>query len=54
MRFEVGAILIVAGHRVLHGREAIEPTGKRHLQNTYYEVDNVKNHLLVLKRKNAY
>ena len=54
MRLEGGEILLVAGRRVLDGREAFEPTGKRHLQDGYFEVDNVKNHLLVLQRKNAY
>ncbi len=53
MRLEGGEILLVAGHCVLHGREAFEPMGKRHLQDAYYEFDNVKNHLLVLHRKHV-
>ena len=42
-------ILIVAAHRVLHGREAFDPTGRRHLQDAYFEFDNVINHLVVLR-----
>ncbi len=48
-----GDILLVAAHRVLHGREAFAPTGRRHLQDAYFELDNVRNHLVVLKRKGA-
>jgi gamma-butyrobetaine dioxygenase len=47
---EGGEILIVAAHRVLHGREAFEATGPRHLQDAYFELDNVRNHLFVLRR----
>ena len=50
-RLEGGDILVVAAHRVLHGREAFEATGRRHLQDAYFEHDNVRNHLDVLKRK---
>ena len=50
-RLEGGDILIVAAHRVLHGREAFEATGRRHLQDAYFEHDNVRNHLDVLERK---
>ena len=50
-RLEGGDILVVAAHRVLHGREAFEPTGRRHLQDAYFELDNVRNHLVVLERK---
>lgn len=46
-----GEILIVAAHRVLHGREGFEPTARRHLQDAYFELDNVRNHLVVLRRK---
>jgi len=52
-RLEGGDILIVAAHRVLHGREAFEATGRRHLQDAYFEHDNVRNHLDVLERKGA-
>jgi gamma-butyrobetaine dioxygenase len=48
-----GEILIVAAHRVLHGRKAFEPTGRRHLQDAYFELDHVQNHLVVLQRKGA-
>lgn len=50
-RLDSGEMLIVAAHRVLHGREAFEPAGRRHLQDAYFELDNVRNHLVVLQRK---
>jgi gamma-butyrobetaine dioxygenase len=50
-RLHGGEILIVAAHRVLHGREAFEETGRRHLQDAYFEFDNVRNHLTVLRHK---
>ena len=50
-RLNGGEILVVAAHRVLHGRQAFEPVGRRHLQDAYFEFDNVKNHLVVLRRK---
>ena len=50
-RLEAGQVLVVASHRVLHAREAFEPTGRRHLQDAYFEYDNVQNHLVVLRRK---
>ena len=50
-RLDSGDVLIVAAHRVLHGREAFEAAGRRHLQDAYFELDNVRNHLVVLKRK---
>jgi len=46
-----GEILIVASHRVLHGREAFEAMGRRHLQDAYFEFDNIRNHLVVLQRR---
>lgn len=46
-----GEILVVAAHRVLHGRQAFEANGRRHLQDAYFELDNVRNHLHVLRRK---
>ena len=49
-RLNGGEILLVAGHRVLHAREAFEPTGRRHLQDAYFEHDNIRNHLAVLAR----
>ncbi|MBU2676067.1 MAG: TauD/TfdA family dioxygenase [Gammaproteobacteria bacterium] len=50
-RLRGGEILIVAAHRVLHGREAFEASGRRHLQDAYFEFDNVLNHLIVLRHK---
>lgn len=49
-RLNGGEILVVAAHRVLHGRHAFEPVGRRHLQDAYFELDNVKNQLVVLRR----
>lgn len=49
-RLEGGQILIVASHRVLHGREAIDDDGYRHLQDAYFEHDNVRNMLTILAR----
>ena len=53
-RLHGGDILVVAAHRVLHGREAFESSGKRHLQDAYFELDNVRNHLVVLNRKRTH
>lgn len=50
-RLEGGQILLAAGHRVLHGREAFQLTGRRRLQDAYYEHDNIRNQLVVLKRR---
>lgn len=52
-RLAGGEILVLAAHRILHGREAFEPSGRRHLQDAYFELDNVRNHLIVLQRKGA-
>lgn len=52
-RLEGGQILIVAAHRVLHGREGFEATGRRHLQDAYFEFDNARNYRRVLKRRIA-
>ena len=49
-RLEGGQILLVAGHRVLHGRTALRSNGRRHLQDAYFEHDNVRNHLRLLRR----
>jgi gamma-butyrobetaine dioxygenase len=49
-----GDILIVACHRVLHGRRAFDAHGARHLQDAYFELDNVSNHLVVLSRRGAH
>ena len=48
-RLESGHILLVSAHRVLHGREEFKPDGKRHLQDAYYEMDNIENNLVLLK-----
>ncbi|MDE0246675.1 MAG: TauD/TfdA family dioxygenase [Gammaproteobacteria bacterium] len=44
-RLEGGEILLCDGHRVLHGRTALRSSGQRHLQDAYFEHDNVRNHL---------
>ena len=48
-RLEGGQILLCAGHRVLHGRTALRSNGRRHLQDAYFEHDNVRNHLRWLR-----
>ena len=48
-RLEAGHILLVHGHRILHGRDEFKPDGKRHLQDAYYEMDNIENNLFLLK-----
>ena len=50
-RLEGGQILVLQAHRVLHGRHAFTPNARRHLQDAYYEHDNVRNHLVVLQRR---
>lgn len=50
-RLDAGQVLVVAAHRVLHGRMAFEPGGRRHLQDAYFELDNARNHLVVLRKK---
>jgi gamma-butyrobetaine dioxygenase len=53
-RLDAGDILIVACHRVLHGRKAFDAGGARHLQDAYFELDNVGNHLVLLSRGGAH
>ncbi len=48
-RLEGGQILLCDGHRVLHGRRALRSDGGRHLQDAYFEHDNVRNHLRWLR-----
>ena len=50
-RLESGHILLVYGHRVLHGRCEFQLDGKRHLQDAYYEMDNVENNLVLYKNR---
>ena len=49
-RLQGGQILVLASHRVLHGRSALRSRGRRHLQDAYFEHDNVGNHLALLRR----
>ena len=49
-RLQGGQILLLAAHRVLHGRTALRSGGRRHLQDAYFEHDNIRNHLTVLRR----
>jgi len=50
-RLEGGQILVLQAHRVLHGRQAFTANARRHLQDAYYEQDNVRNHLTVVRRR---
>jgi gamma-butyrobetaine dioxygenase len=44
-RLSAGDTLFVNGYRVLHARTAYQPDGPRHLQDVYYEFDDVHGHL---------
>jgi alpha-ketoglutarate-dependent taurine dioxygenase len=48
-RLNSGEVLLVAAHRVLHAREPFKPVGVRHLQDAYFELDNVVNKLRQLE-----
>jgi len=49
-RLEGGHVLIVASHRVLHARDEFVPNAARHLQDAYFEHDNLRNSFHVLRR----
>ena len=51
LRLEAGHILLTAGHRVLHARTRLTSGGERHLQDAYFDHDNVRNSLTVLRRR---
>ena len=51
LRLEAGDLLLTAGHRVLHARTPLTSNGARHLQDAYFDHDNVRNHLTLLYRK---
>ena len=53
LRLDAGHVLLTAGHRVLHARTPITSLGHRHLQDAYFEHDNVRNHLTLLRRSGA-
>jgi gamma-butyrobetaine dioxygenase len=44
-RLSAGDTLFVNGFRVLHARSAYQPDGARHLQDVYFEMDDVFGHL---------
>jgi len=50
-RLEGGQIILVAGHRVLHARKAFSANANRHLQDAYFEHDNIRNHLTGIQRR---
>lgn len=50
-RLNGGEVLLVAAHRVLHARESFQPLGVRHLQDAYFELDNVVNKLRQLEMR---
>ena len=50
-RLAAGEVLLTAGHRVLHARTPITSEGRRHLQDAYFDHDNVRNHLVLLGRQ---
>ena len=51
LRLAAGEVLLTAGHRVLHARTPIVGSGRRHLQDAYFDHDNVRNHYKLLKRQ---
>ena len=53
LRLDAGQVLLTAGHRVLHARTPIAGLGRRHLQDAYFEHDNMRNHLTLLRRSKA-
>ena len=50
-RLHGGQVILVAAHRVLHARESFQPTAQRHLQDAYFELDNIANKLILMKRQ---
>jgi gamma-butyrobetaine dioxygenase len=44
-RLSAGDTLFVHGYRVLHARTAYRPDGARHLQDVYFDIDDVFGHL---------
>jgi alpha-ketoglutarate-dependent taurine dioxygenase len=52
-RLESGHILLVSAHRVLHGRQEFKPDGMRHLQDAYYEMDNIENNLVLYQAQRS-
>ena len=52
-RLDAGDLLIMHNHRVLHGRTEFRPgTGARHLQDVYFELEDLINHRRVLQGLN--
>ena len=51
LRLAAGEVLLTAGHRVLHARTPIVGSGRRHLQDAYFDHDNVRNHCKLLERQ---
>jgi gamma-butyrobetaine dioxygenase len=47
-RLEAGHTLFVNGYRVLHARTAYKPDGPRHLQDVYFDMDDVHGNLAVM------
>ena len=47
-RLSAGDTLFVNGFRVLHARTAYQPDGLRHLQDVYFEFDDVHSHLATM------
>jgi gamma-butyrobetaine dioxygenase len=44
-RLHAGDMLFVNNHRVLHAREAFSPDGARHLQDVYFDADEITGNL---------
>ncbi len=51
-RLDTGDLMLLDNHRVLHGRRAFRPqTGARHLQDVYFELEDLINHGEVLANR---
>ena len=50
-RSESEQILLVASHWVLHAREAVETKVRGHLQDTYFDFDDIQYHFVVINRR---
>jgi gamma-butyrobetaine dioxygenase len=52
IRFAPGDVLVFDNRRILHGREAFDPSsGERHLQGCYVDIDDMMSRMRVLERR---
>lgn len=53
LKLTEGTMAVFDNRRVLHGREAFEPTGKRHLRGCYIDRTEFQSRLRVLKKRHG-